>query len=313
MQPKDMLAAGSTTSSPLRRVAIVRNAASGTAGSRGDCHQALADATALEHAALTTVDITDDSGPAEIAAALGPQQDLVIVAGGDGTVRAAAEALKSRGIDAPLLPLPCGTVNLHSKLLYPELSPAQVLARLPQRRVTHVPAGYLNGRLFLLSVGVGFPATAASARELLRYGRLEAVPALVSKAISAFEEAGQDQLRISAGGNMAGEHGAALIASPIGIDRLVSPSSSRQQTRGALDCALIRDAGPVDRLGLAVSALRASWRRNPSIETFSSAWLEVVEQRPLSVILDGEPSECQPALNLSFEPAAVPVITLPIE
>ena len=93
---------------------------------------------------------------------IGRGADLVIVAGGDGTINEAAEGMLHSGV--PLAILPGGTANvlanemrLGSKLLH-------VAARLEECRPRRVSVGHLTcdggrvSRHFLLMAGIGFDA-----------------------------------------------------------------------------------------------------------------------------------------------------------
>ncbi|MFD0020601.1 diacylglycerol kinase family protein [Streptomyces sp. NPDC058382] len=67
----------------------------------------------------------DDPGGGQTAAAVRDGASLVVVCGGDGTVRAAADALAGTGV--PLAVVPCGTGNLLARNLGLPLSPADAL------------------------------------------------------------------------------------------------------------------------------------------------------------------------------------------
>jgi diacylglycerol kinase (ATP) len=83
--------------------------------------------------------------------------DLVLVAGGDGTVRKAAGHLLGR--DIPLALLPLGTANNIAKALGVEGSPGQVIAGLASAQPRRFDAGLARGAWgeahFVEAVGVG--------------------------------------------------------------------------------------------------------------------------------------------------------------
>lgn len=94
--------------------------------------------------------------------ALGEADDVVLVAGGDGTVRKAAEFLIGRGVPIALLPL--GTANNVSKTLSLGESVEEVISRLHTADRLRFDAGVAKGAWgethFLEGVGVGlFPVT----------------------------------------------------------------------------------------------------------------------------------------------------------
>ena len=89
--------------------------------------------------------------------ALDEPADLVLVAGGDGTVRKAAGHLLGRNVPLALLPL--GTANNIAKALGVEGSPDQVIAGLASARPRRFDAGMAKGGWgethFLEAVGLG--------------------------------------------------------------------------------------------------------------------------------------------------------------
>ncbi|MFI1805349.1 diacylglycerol kinase family protein [Streptomyces griseus] len=89
-----------------------------------------------------------DPGGGRTAEALRAGAELVVVCGGDGTVRAVADALAGTGV--PLVLVPCGTGNLLVRNLDLPLSPAEALAA----GLTGEPRALDLGRI----EGDGFPA-----------------------------------------------------------------------------------------------------------------------------------------------------------
>ena len=91
--------------------------------------------------------------------------DLVIAAGGDGTIHEVANGLAGSGV--PLGVAPAGTMNLLARVLGTPLDPAAAAEQLAGgfRRFAVRP-GETAGRLFLLMAGAGFDAWVL--RELLR-------------------------------------------------------------------------------------------------------------------------------------------------
>ena len=93
----------------------------------------------------------------EIAAAAACENvDLVIAAGGDGTVNEVACGLALSKI--PLLVLPCGTANVLSKeLTLPERIP-QLINAIPQMTRMRIAIGKGDDRYFVMMAGIGIDA-----------------------------------------------------------------------------------------------------------------------------------------------------------
>jgi undecaprenyl-diphosphatase len=98
------------------------------------------------------VECDGDDIPDRVAAAAGEHPDFVAVAGGDGTLRGAAERLLGTGV--PLLPIPGGTRN-HFALAV-GVSDLETAAKAAAAgRVQRVDVGDVNGRCFLNNSSVG--------------------------------------------------------------------------------------------------------------------------------------------------------------
>jgi diacylglycerol kinase family enzyme len=86
------------------------------------------------------------------------EADLVIAAGGDGTMQAVARQLVGRR--QPLLPLPCGATNVFARNLGLGNDPLEVVGDLLSGRLKRktVRLGQVNRRPFLVAAGVGLDA-----------------------------------------------------------------------------------------------------------------------------------------------------------
>jgi diacylglycerol kinase (ATP) len=90
------------------------------------------------------------------AAARSLRYDVVVAAGGDGTIRAAAAGIN--GTDVPLAIIPCGTANVLAQEIGLKATPelvCQMLRSGPQRTIACARA---NDEPFLLMAGAGFDA-----------------------------------------------------------------------------------------------------------------------------------------------------------
>ncbi len=82
------------------------------------------------------------------------QAKMVAVWGGDGTASEVADALA--GTDVPMLPCPVGTENLLAKELQVPSNPRAIIDVLLGGRAADCDVGLVNGKTFLLIIGVGF-------------------------------------------------------------------------------------------------------------------------------------------------------------
>ncbi len=86
--------------------------------------------------------------------------DLVLVAGGDGTINEALNGLVHSGV--PMAPLPLGTANVLAVELGMAGSPEKVAAKIPELVPERISVGHLRSadedRYFLMMAGVGVDA-----------------------------------------------------------------------------------------------------------------------------------------------------------
>lgn len=95
------------------------------------------------HAAEFVSTTADDPGGGQAAAAVGAGASLVVVCGGDGTVRAVADSLAGTGV--PLAVVPCGTGNLLARNLGLPLKPANALAAALAGCARRIDVGRIEG------------------------------------------------------------------------------------------------------------------------------------------------------------------------
>ena len=89
--------------------------------------------------------------------------DVLIVFGGDGTIRTAAEGCAEKG--SYLIPLPGGTINMLSRALYGDVAWEESLENtLTAPSIKVLSGGRVAGKQFLIAAIVGAPALLAEPR-----------------------------------------------------------------------------------------------------------------------------------------------------
>jgi len=150
------------------RILVVANPAAGTRYGR-QAGQAAARA-ASRPGIEVELRLTERPGDAQRFAGSAAAEgfDLVVAAGGDGTVNEAANGVAGSGVALGIAP--AGTMNILARLLGLPLDPARAVERLfDGYRPLAIRPGTAAGRLFVLMAGVGFDAWVL--RELLRGAR----------------------------------------------------------------------------------------------------------------------------------------------
>lgn len=154
------------------RVCVITNALAGQAEQHAP---AISAAIALwrSHGWDVTVRETRRHGDAEQFAreAAAAQYDLVIPAGGDGTVNEVANGLA--GTQTALAPLPIGTVNVWAREAGYAMDIATAAQQIVGAELCTIDLGRCAGRFFVLMTGVGFDAEVVKhlyARDKKRFG-----------------------------------------------------------------------------------------------------------------------------------------------
>ena len=148
-----------------RRVLVIANPAAGLR--RGRPVGEIAARAARRSGPRVDLALTEGPGDATRLAAAGAADgyDVVVAAGGDGTVNEAANGLA--GTPVALAVAPAGTMNLLARVLGVPLDPAEAAARTAEGYAPlSIKPGLAGERVFLLMLGAGFDAWVL--RELLR-------------------------------------------------------------------------------------------------------------------------------------------------
>ncbi len=223
--------------------------------------------------------------------------DVLIVLGGDGTIRKGAE---SCGSDRPLLiPLPGGTMNMLPKALYGEAlweEALQTTLRFP--RVKSVSGGAIQGHQFFVAAIAGAPALWAKVREALRDGDLESV---VDEGVHAFQKMLATKIRYSLGENALEEADALAIVCPL-------ISDSMEDTEQSLEATAIDVEDAVGVMGLASNAAFGRWSEDRQVSITKAQTITISADEEIPIILDGESMEFGKELQINFVPKAFSVL-----
>lgn len=256
----------------LKRVAAVVNAKSGsTDATSPEKLQAIL----TEHGLEAVVVAPEPEGMADaIAEAVRTAPDALIVLGGDGTARGAAEIAGPNG--PPLILLPGGTMNVLPKALYGDLAwPEALVAALERGVVRDLPGAKASDHLFFVAGIFGSPALMAPARELVREGKIGKA---VTRARIAWKKAFGKRLRARRDGSPMTKIEAVAVLCP-----LISKVEGARLETALLDPS---DALAAFRLGL--GALTGGWRRDPAADFQACTTTEIYDRHDVPAVLDGE-------------------------
>ncbi len=247
----------------------------------------------------------DPADAARIALAQGAQ--ILVAAGGDGTVNAVASAIVDS--DASLGVLPLGTLNHFARDLQIPLTVEAAVRVIAAGQLKHIDVGDVNGRIFINNSSLGIYPRIVSWREQKQRMGLNKWVALFWAAILVVRRTPLLQVRLSANGREVTR----LTPLVFMGNNEYEIDGFRTGTRRCLDAGrlFVYVANAVSGKELIGLALRVLFGRVPK-KTFDA--LLVTEARietrrsHLMVSFDGEVARMKTPLHYRVRPAALRVL-----
>jgi YegS/Rv2252/BmrU family lipid kinase len=296
----------------MKVVALLNAAAGGIASSNGVTSARIAEAFA--HANLDADVLATDHAQLGAAArrAAASGADVVVIGGGDGTVRTGAAALV--GTDKPLGVLPLGTLNHFARDVGIPLDLAQAVETIKAGHVRAVDVGDVNGHIFLNNSSIGLYPAAVTEREELRHryggGKWWS---MFHACVAVFRRFPLLAITVRVEGK------AVALTTPfvfVGNNRyemnLFSLGTRSSLQRGELCVYLARDGGRLGLLRLALRALLGRLTQDRDFHMFTPPQVEIASRRRLlHVSLDGEVVRMPSPIRYSLRPRALRVLAPP--
>lgn len=296
------------------RCHILFNSHSGTALETGLTGEELRERLSAEgHEATVDADSERDL-ETRIAEAIAGEADIVVAAGGDGTVTAIAEALVNTEKTMAILPM--GTANLLARDLDIPLVLEEWLPAFAHMQPRRIDVGEVNGRFFLHKVVIGFVPGIAAGRELLRgrdgigarlaflryfFRRLFRSRRLAVEIAHADGERRIHRVQAVAVASNAYEEGFARFFSRPRLDA------------GILTLYILKHLGLGDLIRLSLAFVMGRWRSDDALEIESVEAVTIKShKKTLNVMLDGEVLALDPPLAFSIRPGALKVLAPPV-
>jgi diacylglycerol kinase family enzyme len=223
--------------------------------------------------------------------------EVLVVLGGDGTIRTAAEACTETG--TYLVPLPGGTLNVLPRALYGDSSWQNALSETLANPFTkQLSGGRVGDKIFFVAAVVGAPGLWMEAREAIREGDILNA---VGKAGAAFEAMFDTAIQYFISPEVSGEAEVVAVICPLVSEQL----SDSEQT---LEAAAIDVENATELLGLATAAAFGKWRNHESVTLTKTHQVIVQSKKDIPLFLDGERVKVGHEAEISFAPHAVNVI-----
>ena len=298
----------------LRNVVVVMNGSAGRASSdAGDEATIIEQAFADENVRATLVTLR----PQEMAEKIGlywtddPRPDAVVVAGGDGTINCAANAVA--GTDVVLGVLPTGTFNHFAKDIGMPVELEAAVRALAGARPDHLDVGEVNGRVFVNNSVLGVYPEMVAIRDRLRsrhgWGKLRAVPVAAFAVLRTFPT---HRVDITApGGVVKRRLRTPLVFVGNGIfDHSGRGLPSRSSLRGGrLGAGVAATTGRFGLFRAAMRSLRKGQPEDTAVDLVELAELTVTANvSRMKVALDGEVVDLKLPLRYRSRPGALRVL-----
>jgi len=229
--------------------------------------------------------------------AAGQKLEVLIVLGGDGTIRTAAEACAEK--ESYLIPLPGGTMNMLPRALYGNVSWEESLKKTLTSPSTKVLSGgrVANKRFFIAAI-VGAPALWTQPRESMRGGNIAGA---IKKGGVAFRRTFETKVQYLISGGAKGETEAVALICPLISEEMVDSEQ-------ALEAAIIDVEGAAEVIGLATTAAFGKWRDNRNIHLTKTKRVNVQSRKKIPATLDGESVNLGMRAEIDFVPRALTVL-----
>jgi diacylglycerol kinase family enzyme len=231
------------------------------------------------------------------AEAAGQKLEVLIVLGGDGTIRTAAEGCTEEG--PYLIPLAGGTMNILPWALYGDVSWEDALKNtLAAPSVKVISGGRVADKQFFVAAIVGAPSLWAEPRESIREGDIVGA---IEKGSVAFQKMFETKVQYLISGKEKGEAEAVALICPLISEEM---SDSEQ----ALEAAVIDVESAAEVIGLATAAAFGKWRDDRNILLTKTKRVSVRSSKDIPAILDGETVNLGRTAEVDFVPRALNVI-----
>jgi diacylglycerol kinase (ATP) len=239
-----------------------------------------------------TVSVRETEGPghaAQLAAASAPEADLVIVAGGDGTVSEALAGLRPIPSPPPLAMLPVGTGNDIAAALGMVGGTDGVIRQVIAGRPCRLDCGLLaRGGPFLSVVGVGFDARVAErlvGRRRLLAGRAAYTHCVLQELLGLAPVLARTQVDDQV---VEGEMLLVAIANTPSYGGGMRIAPQADPTDGQLDVTVITRVGRLRFLGSFPRVFAGTHTGLPEVRLLRGTQVRIETAEPGPVLVDGD-------------------------
>ncbi len=292
----------------VREVTVILNEGSGAGGntqSRDRIHALFA---ASGWAAR--ISIAGRSAPPDQVArdAVAQGVRILVAAGGDGTVSAAASALAGSNVTLGVLPM--GTLNHFARDMHIPLNLEAAIAIVTRGKTAHCDVGEVNGRIFINNSSLGLYPSMVFERDLQRRTGRSKWAAVFWASLTVLRRFRSVRVRLNMNGQTWVRKSPFVFVgnNEYQIEGLDVGTRSRLNS-GRLSLYIAQPASRARLIWLSLAALFGRLRTEKDFEVFSleETWIETRHKRA-RISLDGEIALLRTPLHYRVRPGALQVL-----
>lgn len=214
------------------------------------------------------------------------QCDMVVAAGGDGTINEVVNGLA--GSSTILAALPLGTVNVWARELRLPLQPRAAAEAMVTWQARPIDLGCAGGHYFLLMAGIGFDAVITSEVRPEEKRRLGALAYILRGLELALRVRGTRAWITLDGKKIRGRVLMVVVGNTQLYGGMVRITRRASIDDGLLDVCVMKGDGLVSGLVHAFSILHQRYSLDPELEYYRARHVHIVTRPALPVQVDGD-------------------------
>ena len=289
-----------------RRLVVINNPESGGAAGEDEIRAAIDDdAAAADWDVEFSPTTEDDPGPGQAKRAVESGADRVIVAGGDGTVRAVLEGVA--GSDVELAVLPLGTGNLLASNLEIDTGLDAVPTALGAS-TRRLDVAEVNGETFAVMAGMGFDAEMIRDADSDTKERFGSIAYVISAARHVRRNRFPATLTVDGRQVWSGSAAMILVGNCGSVTGGLSVFPDADPHDGRLDVAVLSVRTLREWTSVLVRLLTQRDQRPDLVERWTAESVVVESQRDEPYELDGEDRPPTRRLDFSIRPDSLTVV-----
>ena len=246
-----------------------------------------------------------------LLAASKQNHDVLVVAGGDGTVSSAAAKLV--GSSMALGVLPAGTMNLFARSLGLNQDMEKAAEALAQGSIKTIDTASLNDRIFILNFSIGLHATLVKKRKTMaHHSRLQKIYASFRAALFAFSNPPRFKVELQLDGRTLLNETPAISVSNNLYGEGHFPYADRLD-EGLLGVYVCTSKSRYDFFRLGLDLLLGRWQAGRDIQVLKgySLNLKITSENSgkKKMVIDGEMHDMPDAMIFKILPKSLNVLT----